>query len=253
MNQYKLSIWLPAFRVHLWEEFYKSINDSIGEYSWELIIVGPNEPSDFFKDKKNFKFLKDFGSPTRCAQIATMLAEGELMTWASDDGIFTKNSLKECIEMKNKLNKEDIVIMRYTEGRSRTGSELPIDYWRAWHHPPLRMRHVPKDYSISLLAMYNLEYFRELGGWDCRYEHLNFSVHDLAFRAQRNSSGLFFSPQTVLNCDWNPNEGDHKPVHEAYNFDLKYFEECYNQEEFKVQIKIDYNNWTKSPIKWRRF
>ena len=77
---YKLSICLPAHRTHLWENFYQSAISAVGdEFSWELIFVGPNDPPVQFSSRKNFKFLKDYGTPTRCAQIATSVAEGELM------------------------------------------------------------------------------------------------------------------------------------------------------------------------------
>ena len=55
---YKLSICLPAHRAHLWENLYNSAIFSVGEeYSWEMVVVGPNDPSPFFASKKNFKFL----------------------------------------------------------------------------------------------------------------------------------------------------------------------------------------------------
>ena len=65
-HNYKLSICLPAHRTHLWEEYYQSAKDSVGdEFSWEMILVGPNDPPETFTDRRNFKFLKDYGTPTR--------------------------------------------------------------------------------------------------------------------------------------------------------------------------------------------
>ena len=87
-HKYDLSICMPAHRSHLWEGMYKSVIESVGDYSWEMILVGPNEPTDFFKDKNNFRFIKDYGHPARCAQIATMFAQGKYMMWGSDDGVF---------------------------------------------------------------------------------------------------------------------------------------------------------------------
>ena len=84
--KYDVSICLPAHRTQLWQRLYETAAEAVGPYSWEMVLVGPNNPPPFFDDKKNFKFLKDFGSPSRCAQIATVLAEGEFMMWGSDDG-----------------------------------------------------------------------------------------------------------------------------------------------------------------------
>jgi hypothetical protein len=126
---YKLSICLPAHRTHLWERLYNSIEKSVGsEYSWELIMVGPNEPPEFFKDKTNFKFFKDYGTPSRCFQISTMLSEGELITWASDDGYYTDNSLNSCIKMHDTMGYKDVVIARHVEGIGHSGREEPLTF-----------------------------------------------------------------------------------------------------------------------------
>ena len=178
--KYDVSICLPAHRTQLWQRLYESAVEAVGPYSWEMILVGPNNPPPFFDDKKNFKFLKDFGTPSRCAQIATMLAEGEFMMWGSDDGYFLKNSIRECISLKKNLDRKDVVIIRYAEGRDYSGKSPPDEYWKAWTHPDLRLPGVPEDYMITLLSMFSLDYFRELGGWDCRFEHLNMNCHDLS-------------------------------------------------------------------------
>ena len=251
--QYDVSICLPAHRVDLWERLYDSSAEAVGpDYSWELILVGPNEPPESLKTKSNFKFFKDYGTPSRCGQIATLLAEGELMMWASDDGYFLKDTIKECIELHQDLPYKDMVIIKYAEGRDHCG-ECPLDsYWMAWTHGDLRLPGIPQDFMISLLAMYKTEYFRELGGFDCRFEHLNMNTHDLAFRAQRNGSKLHFSPNLVLTCDWNPNEGDHVPVQEAYAAnDAPLFREMYMKDQ-SHRINIDYFNWTKSDAVWKR-
>ena len=74
--QYDLSICLPAHRTQLWQRLYDSAIEAVGEdYTWEMILVGPNEPPPELAEKSNFKFFKDFGTPARCGQIATLLAE----------------------------------------------------------------------------------------------------------------------------------------------------------------------------------
>ena len=250
--KYDVSICLPAHRTQLWQRLYESAAEAVGPYSWEMILVGPNNPPPFFDDKKNFKFLKDFGSPSRCAQIATMLAEGEFMMWGSNDGYFLKNSIRECISLKKNLDRKDVVIIRYAEGRGYTGESPPDEYWKAWTHPDLRLPGVPEDYMITLLSMFSLDYFRELGGWDCRFEHLNMNCHDLSFRVQRDGGTVHFSPNLVLTCDWNPNEGDHVAVQQAYERNDKFlFQQLYSEDQ-SDRIKLDYFNWTKSPAVWAR-
>ena len=253
---YKLSICLPAFRTHLWEDFYKSIPASIGDkYSWEVVMVGPNDPPPFFDDKKNFKFLKDYGCPSRCAQLATAIAEGELFVSGVDDGLFTEGSLATCIEMMDNLTRKDVVAVRYVEGPNRENDPIHFrpEYWNAHHHPTLRV--CPPDYKIILLGMFNLEYFREIGGWDCEFEALNMNYHDLAFRIQNDGGEIHISPDFVHYLDWSyAYTEEYAPIKEAFEtHDLKLFQDMYATWQ-PDRIKIDYHNWAKQPAVWdRRF
>jgi len=251
MSKYKLSICMPAHRVGLWEKLYCSIQESVGpEFSWELILVGPNDPALFFEDKENFKFVKDYGCPSRCVQRATTIATGELMVHGSDDGIFLKNALNKCIKLHDAIGRKDVVALEYTEGVNHEGPQMVKNYWSAWHHPTLRV--VPRNYKIILIGMFKLDYFRETGGWDCRFEHLNMNSHDLAFRIQNDGGVIYQSPTLVCTHNWNPNQGDHVPVQEAYDKnDLALFQEIY-QSGISREIKIDYGNWKQIPEVWKR-
>ena len=252
--KYDVSICLPAHRVELWERLYNSAVAAVGSYTWEMIIVGPNDPPSSLMEKRNFKFFKDFGHPTRCAQIATTLAEGELMMWASDDGFFMPDSIKNCVDLHKQNDKKDLIIVRYSEGNGHSGQMPPDDYWKAWTHADQRLPGIPEDFLCVPVGMYNLEYFRELGGWDCRFEHLNMCTHDLAFRAQRAGSKVRMSPGLVLNCDWSWHWEDSKPIQDAYKMnDAPLFTDLYSQDQ-SDRIKIDYFNWTSAASIWgRRF
>ena len=78
------------------------------------------------------------------------------------------------------------------------------------------------------------------------------NTHDLAFRAPCDGSTSHFSPNLVLTCDWNPNEGDHIPVQQAYHEnDSPLFRQVYMQDQ-SARVKIDYFNWMKSDPVWKR-
>ncbi len=250
--KYDLSICMPAHRSHMWEEMYNSVISSIGEYSWEMILVGPNEPTSFFDDKKNFRFIKDYGHPARCAQIATMFAQGEFMMWGSDDGTFQENAIKECLDLRKELKSEDVICIRYSEGENYSGTLPPDDYWLAWTHPDQRLPGIPKDYVCAPVGMYRTKFFQWLGGWDCRFEHLNMCCHDLAFRAQRKGGKVVLSPSLVLACDWNPGRGDHIPVQNAYHAnDAPLFANLYKTKQ-DDRIQIPYLNWMNADPVWKR-
>jgi hypothetical protein len=250
---YKISICLPAMRTHLWESFYQSIISSVGSHSWELIMVGPNNPPPFFSNKKNFKFLKDYGSPARCGQIATALAEGELMMWSSDDGIFRKGAISSCIEKHDSLNYKDAIAIKFTEGHSRQGKPMPKNYWMAHQHHTLRV--VPEHYKIVMVGMFKLKYFREMGGFDCQFEQINMNTHDLSFRVQRDGGTIHESDVYV--CDHDFQQSDHKDMNNAFiEHDYPLWKEMYklapNLTYLKRSIKIDYFNWNESPTVWKR-
>ena len=250
--RYDVSICMPAHRSQMWESMYESIAASAAPYTWELVIVGPNYPSAALMSKSNFKFLKDFGTPTRCAQMATLLAEGEFMMWGSDDGRFMPGAIKECVDLHKTLKREDVICVRYSEGENYSGKMPPDDYWKAWTHPDQRLPGIPEDYICAPVGMYKTEFFRWLGGWDCRFEHLNMCCHDLAFRAQRMGGNVHLSPNLVLECNWNPGQGDHIPVQEAYHAnDAPLFASIYSQDQ-SSRIQLSYENWTLSPPVWER-
>jgi hypothetical protein len=250
--KYDISICLPAYRTQFWQKLYDTAGEACGPYNWELIMAGPNDPPPELDKKRNFKFFKDYGSPARCAQIATVLAEGELMMHASDDGYFLKDSIKECIEMHDDLSFKDFVIARLTEGENHSGAWFDDSYWKAWTHPDLRLPGVPQDYYIALLSVHKLDYYRQIGGLDCRFEHINMNLHDLSFRAQRDGARMLYSPNQVINCDWSYLWSDHAPVQSAYEQnDKALFEQLYSVPR-PERIKIDYFNWTKSDTVWKR-
>ena len=253
MHKYDISICLPGYRTQFWKRLYDSAKEAVGEYSWEMIIVGPNPPPEELESKSNFKFFKDYGSPARCAQIATVLAEGELMMHASDDGYFMKDSIKECIEMHEELSFKDLVIARLTEGENHSGKEFPDAYWTVGYHADLRiMPGINNDWFITLLSVHKLDYYRQLGGLDCRFEHINLNLHDFAFRAQHDGAQVHYSPSLVLNCDWSYKWSDHGPVQQAYEEnDGHLFRRLYWHPRHPRK-KIDYNNWTKSPAVLKR-
>jgi hypothetical protein len=81
------------------------------------------------------------------------------------------------------------------------------------------------------------------------------NTHDLSFRLQNDGGKIYESDMYVCNHDWNPNQGDHIPVQQAYEQnDLALFQQIYKEPNSYLErpIKIDYFNWNKSPTIWRR-
>jgi len=256
--KYDLSIVLPSIRTEKLYDFYESIVDSIGPYTFELIIVGPitcSLPTFNYRKGFNVKYLWDLGSPARCVQMGASLAEGKFITWSSDDAIYHKNSLAECIELLlSKETYDHAVIVRYSEGVGRSGSMPPDNYWTGWTHPDQRLKWVKPEWKIAPVGMYHYSMFQYLGGLDCRFLHCNMNTHDLAYRFQTTYGTLHFSPSLVMSCDQMPgHSGDHGPIEDAYiNNDRDLFAILYGG-DYPPDRLIEFDNWKQAETVWNRF
>jgi len=253
---YDVSILIPAIRTHLWEKMYDSIKLSCKNNSFELILVSPFELPLELKQYNNIKLIKDYGCPTRAAQVGSIHCEGKLLYHCVDDAVFFPNAIDEAIQFYyNNCAYKDAVNMRYREGCDYAGDEMSPEYWRAHTHGDLRLRGIEPHWKISLHHLINLEYFREIGGWDCQFEYLNHALHDIMFRIQADGGKVFDSPTEVTNCDWMPEKtGDHGPIHDAQLLhDAPLFHNMYNQQfAARNRIKIDIDNWKKAAKIWTR-
>lgn len=184
--------------------------------------------------------------------------EGKLVAHTVDDAIFFENTIDECIDLyKERCGRKDVVNCRYIEGPSRSGAKVPDAFWTAHFHSQLRLAGIPKEYKISLHHMLDLDYLMELGGYDCRFNHMNFNLHDLMFRIQHDGGVVYDSPNFVTNCDqFLTDTVDHAPIFNSHSqHDLPLFIQLYSEPgAVKDRVKIDINNWANEPAVWdRRF
>ena len=103
----------------------------------------------------------------------------------------------------------------------------------------------------------SLDYFYNLGGFDCQWEYTNCPVNDLVFRAQMDGAKVINSPSLISIGAWMPNHiGDHGPVHDAQmGPDTVSFNSLWSDpEKVKSRVRINYSNWKNYPDVWdRRF
>lgn len=244
----RLSIIVPGIRTELWVELYNSIVDSCAGMSYELIFAGPNHLPSEFDHRTGVKHVKDFGSPSRALQMASLLAEGEYITYTSDDCLARENALKNLMENVP----TDIVSVQYSESSGRSGAAHPIEYYNAWYHNDLQCKWVKKDWKIPIIFLMKTALFYEYGGLDCRFEHINMNLHDMAFRMQNDGKTVSVSDEVVWDADYvHRNESD--PVINAFvNNDKPLFDSIWDEEEWDRPDKIDLNNWKDSPAVWKR-
>lgn len=258
MNKPFISFLVPTIRLKNLPAFVESLHKSCKNNSFEVVFISPFDKPESISKFSNIKWIKDFGSPSRCCQIGLFECEGELLAHSVDDAIFFEDAVDKCVVLYNqKCNYKDVVNMRYLEGPNFSGAIVPDDFWYAHFHSQLRLPGVKTNWKISLHHMLNLDYLLELGGYDCRFNHMNFNLHDLMFRIQHDGGVIYNSPDFVTNCNqYILDTVDHAAIFNSHNqHDLPLFSKLYSDENaVEERVKIDLNNWSDEPDVWdRRF
>jgi len=255
--KYDVSVLMPAIRTHQWLMMYGSLFNACKEHTWELVLVSPFDLPAEMTHFDNVKLIKDYGAPTRAAQIGAIQCEGEYMYHCVDDAIFLPDAIDVAVKsLKTYGSRKDVVNMRYREGAMYSGQTLPAGFWTAHFHDELRLPGIPTHYKISLHHFMRMDYFKELGGWDCQYEYINHPLHDLMFRVQADGGRLFDSSTDATTCNHYVNKSvDHAPIYDAQTFsDKPKFDAIYSQsgDAAANRIHIDLDNWQQTPPIWKR-
>ena len=258
---YDLSICLPAIRPSYWVRLDDSFIQACTKYSFEVVFIGPYDLPDPLKDKTNVKYLHSYASSVRAAMEGSLLCEGRLISVPADDGYAFPGAFDKSIELLDQSAKKDAIILRYREGADMKGEPKPLEYWTIKDNLPLFNSigvNLPLDFKFFMQPLMSADYFREIGGWDCRFEHLAFAAHDLSYRIQRDGGVLHLSPLEVMNCDWTGWDNtsgtrDHAPIYESHTAnDQPLFTAIYKPDGGANRIKIDFDNWKSSPAVWAR-
>lgn len=245
----KISIIVPTINNYTVEHLINQFSLGCKKYDWEVIFIGP-----YFtiNANKNVKFIKDFGSPSRCLQIASLICEGEYLCWCPDDVMIERSAIDECIDFADReMSFSDAMCLRYSEGENFSGTQdSDCDYWLAHTHEPLRLPGVKPSWLIAPLFMMKTDFFYEKGGLDCRYEHINMNTHDLMFDIQSGGGKVFMSPSKVFSVKWTPLDGSYRPTVEAFHQNDKPL--FFNSYKNVYTRRVSLNNWKKSPPVWHR-
>lgn len=248
-----LSIPMPGIRTENWQKLYDSIKQSVGKYTFELIFCGPisnmkNSWIDFAP--LNVSFLEDLGNPTRATMKAASNAKGKYITFAADDGWYLPNQLKEAIDIMETKDNKFSLVCRYLEGNDPYREEN----FRVGFHDPIRSQFYPDDYKVFGCNIMHNNYFKELGGLDCRFEALPMAYIDLGIRAQRDGCQVQIRPEPLFQCTHTPGpSGDHGPIHYAQiDHDQPLYKQIYSNPDCVNRIKIPLNNWKEAPSLWER-
>mgnify|MGYP000486176078 CR=1 FL=1 len=88
---YKVSVIVSGIRSDNWTNIYNDLHQQLGE-AFQLICCGPNFPSAALASVINFIYIRDFGSPARCFQLASTVATGKYIFDVNGKKVETKRS-----------------------------------------------------------------------------------------------------------------------------------------------------------------
>jgi len=262
-----ISIMLPSIRPQFLDIFYDTATKACKKHSFEIIVPGPFDVSAEARRNPNVKILKTYAAPTVAIQMAMQMCSGELVYYAVDDQVLLENVLDETIEVhRDKLKQKDVICMKYHEDPTLLNyktmellkEEITAptqDIWFAGMYGDLRLPGIDPNWRLAPLFCMKVEYFHELGGFDCRWEYTNCPVHDLIFRIQSDGGKVINSPSLISIGAWQPNHtGDHAPVHDAQlGPDTILFNQIYSEPDAASRrIKLCYSNWKEQPDVWAR-
>jgi hypothetical protein len=251
MDKIHLTVIIPGIRPENWHIIHEDLKKELIDYTFELICVGPKFPSIELELQRNFRYIRDFGHPSRCLQIGSLFSKGEFISWIPDDCRLEKGGLSSALNfMMNNSSPNDGMCLRYSEGKNFTGNQHLIDsYWVGSTHEDQRLPQVNCNWKIAPLFMYPKKLYFELGGIDCRFEHANLNTHDLAYRVQYLGGKIHLSPNKILGVDWI--QGQEVITEAHFDNDVPLFNELYSGDKFP-RIKINFDNWMEQPSIWER-
>lgn len=258
-NKYDLTVLVPGIRTHNWLSLYDSIDKGLAsDRTWEVIFIGPHPMPPEVADKKNVRFIEDWGSPIRCQQRGLCEAQGEWITWAADDGGYLPGTLDTSFKLlEDQGYNHNVVIMgKYFEGKNMAQPEFMggDDYYILHTHPPMKLPHIPSHYYMLNVGIVARDLLYKVGGWSCQFEVCPMSYCDLSIRLQNYGVEYVVQPNPMFACDWTPGiEGDHAPIHYAQTeADEPLFHDIYSSESGVNRIHMDLENWKNAPEKWTR-
>jgi hypothetical protein len=260
-NHVDVSICVAGIRTDKWPKFARQIKESLGYYTSEFIFCGPHMHVGNERGEIPYKFIRSFRNPTACVQEAIIHAKGELVCWLSDDAEILEDSLKlaVCAYLQSRQDKVEVIIPYFEGDNVSDGSydTQPPEYWNAWYHGSLRLPGIPRDYKIAPCGLLSRQYFLELGGFDCAFEHINMSCNDLSLRIQNDGGQLIMPEKYVMRCEFSHEIVNGKcdcVLCEAYvQNDLPYFLSIYSNPSAVNRVKVDLDNYLNTPERWRRF
>lgn len=265
-----VSLIVPCIRPQFLETLYASIQNACKKYSFEIIIPTPFEVTDEIKRMPNVTVIKTYNSPCTSFQMAALLCNAEFIYSTADDGFLLDDVVDMAIDLhRSKLQYKDVIYLPYMEDAldvitlqpKKEVIDVPITdpngpEWLARRWGDLQLPGIKPTWRLAMHFFMKLEYFYELGGFDCEWNHLNHPTHDLTFRIQEDGGKIEILPKLAYVCSHQPGKtGDHAPINDAQlGPDTTKFNMIYGSDvdAASKRIKLNYSNWKDYTDVWTR-
>lgn len=232
-----LSIIIPSIRIQNWKTLIESIVQSCTKYKYEIIFVGPYY-NDIINNITNIKYIKDYGSPNRCQQIGSLIAEGKYIHFGSDDCVYKPLCIDNVMDI---LIKIPVITCNYSEGGNSQSTMKIIETYGNNQYQEIK-----NDWVIFNVPFIDLNLFQSFN-FNCIYQTTCWGHTDLAARIQNKilKSHIHIYNNSIFECSHMPDiTGDHAPIHYSFFDDKKLF--------YSSSIQSDVLSFTKSPSKWSK-
>lgn len=254
-----ISFLCSGIRTENWAACFDLIFNS-ASMPVEIICVGPKPLPPELEHNTCIKFVHDEGSPIRGFQIAASVATGRRVMPLTDDSMMEPNALNALWNVIRDQDRKTVVLGKYTEGegaskggRANWNIQLADNYYKVHGSAVTASNYVPTDWSIANFAYMDREYFKELGGWDCRFEAPALALTDWAIRAQRDGAKFILVDTKVFSLGFDTSQAGHGAIHDAFmQNDMPLYRSIYDNPECVNRVKIDFDNWKQSPAEWGR-
>jgi len=259
-----VSIVVASIRIKNLEKMYAAIQKACKKHTFELVVIGPYKIPDVILKKENVTYIHSYLPPVAACQAAIRLCNAEFLYVTSDDGLIQEDTIDLAIQIfREKLDDKGIINMIYDEASLDVETlelipgkaDFPADYWSSAGHPELQIPGIEPNWIMALQFFMKLNYFYQLGGFDCNFEVLNYNLHDLVYRAQAYGSKVINLPVYALMCSHLVGHAsDHGPVHDAsVGPDRIKFYTMYMQNRVAYsRTFLYYDNWKFFPNVWER-
>lgn len=236
-----LTIVVPSIRIEYWDDWIEAVHNSCKEHSFEIIFIGPSYNACIEK-YKNIKYVRDFGHPNRCQQIGLLLAEGEIVTFGSDDCLYKEGAIDKCLDIYYK-NDIDFLTTGYNEGGNVAVNNFSV---RRCYGSGKNVNNNWVIFNSVFIGRDTIEKY----SLDTSFAVTCIGHTDLACRVQATEGikGAVLN-ENIMECSHMPGKtGDHGPVCDSQTLvDGPNFFTKYNSDEFP-ELFIKWNCWKNDSI-----